>query len=191
MSSHPKRFYTLEEYSALEMSGAARYEYWNGDIVCMSGGSKEHGFIAGNVYFALRSQLRGRPCNAVNSEIPIKTPTLPPYRYPDASVVCGPPTFEKILGVDALTNPTVIVEVLSPHTEQADRGAKFDAYKALETVREYLLIDQDAPHVTHYVRRDDGSWRRTDIGGQFARVTFESFEATLTFDDIYEGIVFA
>ncbi|MEJ7713825.1 MAG: Uma2 family endonuclease [Pyrinomonadaceae bacterium] len=91
----PQHFYTLEEYDALERTGDARYEYWNGEIVSMTGGSEQHGRIGGNVYFALRRQISGRECEAFTSDIPVKTPALPPYRYPDASVACGQAIFEK------------------------------------------------------------------------------------------------
>src|SRR5205085_7444490 len=105
----PRHFYTLDEYFALEQVGDARYEYWDGEIACMSGGSRQHGRIAGNVYFTLRQQLTGGQCETFTADLPIKTPRLPPYRYPDVSVACGKAEFEKIQGIDALTNPTLIV----------------------------------------------------------------------------------
>ena len=83
----PHHFYTLEEYFALERAGQARYEYWNGEIVCMSGGTRKHATIIGNVYFSLRSQLTEPGFTAFTSHLAIKTPSLPPYRYPNVSVV--------------------------------------------------------------------------------------------------------
>src|SRR5436853_3201110 len=100
MAINPKdlarHYFSLEEYFALEHVGDARYEYWDGDIVCMSGGSKQHERIAGNVFAELHSQLKGRSCEAFTCDMPIKTPSLPPYRYPDASVACGKAEFEKM-----------------------------------------------------------------------------------------------
>jgi len=96
-----------------------------------------------------------------NSEIPVKTPALQPYRYPDASVVCGKAEFENIEGIDTLINPTVIVEVLSPATKRRDRNEKRAAYQALPSLKEYLMLAQDAPHATHFSRQGD-KWVRSD-----------------------------
>src|SRR5437660_12802120 len=100
-------YHTLEEYFAIEGAGHARYEYWDGEIVCMSGGTEQHGVIGGNLYFTLRQQLTGRNCRVFTNEHAIKTPSLPPYRYPDVSVACGKAVFERIESVDALLNPTL------------------------------------------------------------------------------------
>ena len=85
----PQHYFSLDEYFALEYAGHARYEYWDGEIVCMSGGSLGHSQIVGNIHYRLRQGAEGGPCRAFTSELPIKMPTLPPYRYPDASVACG------------------------------------------------------------------------------------------------------
>lgn len=190
MSSYPKHYYTLEEYAALERVGEARYEYWDGEIVCMSGGSEAHARISGNVYGEFYTQLKKRSCTPFNSEIPIKTPALPPYRYPDTSVACGKPLFEKILGIDVLTNPVLIIEVLSLHTEAVDRKEKFEAYKAIETVREYLLIAQNAPLITHYVKQENGDWKRFDTADLTATLTLKAIDCKLVVSDVYAGIEF-
>ena len=189
MSANPKHYYTLEEYFALEKVGHARYEYWDGDIVCMSGGTKEHSRISGNLYFHLRLQLQGRTCEALNSEIPINTPNFPPYRYPDVSVACGE-NFEKISGIDTLTNPVVVFEVLSASTEAADRGRKLQAYRAIETLQEYLLVSQTQPQITHYVKQDNGEWQSFDISGLAVTLILNSIGCNLSLQDIYDGIVF-
>lgn len=188
MSSYPKHYYTLEEYFALELVGDARYEYWDGDIVCMSGGSQAHSLITSNIHGLLFVQTRNSICRALTGESPIKTPTLPPYRYPDASVVCGKAEFENIGGIDVLVNPVVIVEVLSPQTEKVDKGAKFEAYKAIGSVKEYLLISQDEPHLTHYIKEEDGRWKRFDTAESFIKL--EAINSNLYLKDIYDGVEF-
>src|SRR5437016_13923747 len=112
----------------------------------MSGGTQWHYTIGSNAHLILGGQLIGRDCRAFTAETPIKTPTLPPYRYPDASVACGKLVFERIESVDALVNPILIIETLSPSTESRDRGPKRVAYQALPSLMEYLLISQNAPH---------------------------------------------
>jgi len=190
MSANPKHYYTLEEYFALEKVGHARYEYWDGDIVCMSGGSPEHSRISGNLYFHLRLQLQGRTCEVFTSDTPISTPTLPPYRYPDVSVACSGANFQRIKGIGALINPILIAEVLSQHTEAADRGAKFEAYRAIDTVQEYLLVSQSRPQITHYVKQDNGEWQSFDIADLTATISLNSIGCNLLLSDIYAGLRF-
>jgi Uma2 family endonuclease len=184
---HP--YYTLQEYFALEGAGHARYEYWDGEIVCMSGGTEQHIRISGNVYYGLRKQLGAGHCEAFNSELPIKTPSQPPYRYPDASVVCGKPVLEKIEGFDVLTNPILIVEVLSPTAESRDRKEKREAYQATPSLMEYLLVAQDAPHITRFLRQPD-KWERSDYGDAKASVLLPSIDCVLALSEVYQGVEF-
>ncbi|KAF0241402.1 MAG: hypothetical protein FD167_4015, partial [bacterium] len=139
----------------------------------------------------LHSQLKGRQCTAFNSEIPINTPTFSPYRYPDVSVACGDITFEKVSGIDTLTNPVVIFEVLSSSTEAADRGQKLQAYRAIDTLQEYVLVSQVRPNITHYVKQDNGQWNSFDISGLATTLTLNSISCNLSLQDIYDGIVFS
>jgi len=191
LKDQPRHYFSLDEYFALEHAGDARYEYWDGDIVCMSGGSRAHGQISGNVFFRLRQKLSGGRCRAFTADQAVKTPTLPPYRYPDVTVGCGQLTYEGMRGVDALTNPVLIVEVLSPTTADRDREDKFAAYQAIATFSEYLLIAQDAPHVTHYLRQPDGRWTREDVTDMNAALTLESIGCALSLSDIYEDVTFS
>lgn len=186
----PRHFYSPDEYFALEHAGDARYEYWDGEIICMIGGSKQHLRISDNVFFRLRQKLENGHCQAFSSLLPVKTPSLLPYRYPDATVCCGELIFENIRGVDALVNPTLIVEVLSPTSALRDRHDKFTAYQAIESFREYLLIAQDAPHVTHYVRQLDGRWEREEITDMTAEIVLSSIGCTLSLAEIYEDVTF-
>ena len=186
----PQHYYTLEEYFALEDASDARFEYWDGDIVCMSGGSRAHGTISSNVHFSLARDLRGGQCSAFTGDAAIWTPTLPPYRYPDASAVCGEVEVKHIKGHDALVNPVVVVEVLSPSTAALDEGPKFDAYKVIPALRDYLLVSQDEPRVTQRARLEDGEWGRRDVTGLDATVELESVGCALKHRDIYDGVAF-
>ncbi|MDX2032944.1 MAG: Uma2 family endonuclease [Blastocatellia bacterium] len=186
----PRRRHTMEEYFALERVGDARYEYWNGDILCMSGGSLQHARIGGNIFLSLGTRLRAGGCQPFTGEISIKTPQLPPYRYPDVSVVCGEPIIEKIEGFDVLVNPIVVIEVLSPGTASLDRNQKRAAYQAIPSVREVLLISQEAPMVTQYLRQADEEWERRDLGGLTAIVELPSLSCRLPLGEVYEGVPF-
>ena len=186
----PRPYYRLDEYFALEHASDARYEYWDGDMVCMSGGSEAHYRISFNAAFRLRQKLSGGPCQAFTADLPVKTPTLLPYRYPDVTVVCGELKFENIRGVDALTNPVLIVEVLSPTSEARDRQDKFTAYQAIPSFAEYLLVAQHAPLVTHYERQPDGKWTREDVTDLSASLTLASIGCPLSLHEIYEDVKF-
>ena len=120
----PHHYFTLEEYFALERVSEARFEYWDGDILCVSGGSVRHYTVSHNFILKLSNLMEGRDGRAFSGIAPIRTPSLPPYRYPDASVVCGEPNYVNVGGIDALTNPVLIIEVLSPGTGQLDKKEK-------------------------------------------------------------------
>lgn len=186
----PQHYYSLEEYFALEDASDARFEYWDGDIVCMSGGSRAHGTIGSNVVILLGNSLRGGKCRAFTGDMAVYTPTLLPYRYPDASAVCGEPEYHHVKGRDSLVNPVVVVEVLSPSTLAFDEGPKFEAYKAIPTVRDYLLVSQDEPRVTHHTRVEGGDWERRDVTDMDASVELESVGCGLKLSDVYDGVAF-
>lgn len=185
----PRVRHTLEEYFALLEASDKRWEFWDGELLCMAGGSPEHIMISGNVYYALRKRLEERNCQVFNPDMPIKTPTLPPFRFPDASVVCGKPVFEKVDKFITLVNPLLVVEVLSPGTASLDHNEKKLAYQALPAVQEYLLVAQDAPHVTRFLRQGK-RWRRFDYGSLQVVVELSSLECTLPLQEIYQGIEF-
>jgi Uma2 family endonuclease len=186
----PRHYYSLNEYFALERAGDARFEYWDGEVVCMSGGSRAHYRISSNVHFALATGVRGGRCMAFTGDAAIWTPTLPPYRYPDASATCGELQVKNINGLDAIVNPVLVVEVTSPSTIGRDEGDKFLAYQAIQTLRDYLLVSQDGPRVTHYTRRDNGVWERRDVTDVDASVELESVGCALKMRDIYDGLTF-
>ncbi len=117
MSAIIKPRYTLEEYFELDRTSEEKYEYFNGEVFCMSGVKRNHTRIETNCVRTLGNELEARGCTVYGGSLRVKTPSMPPYRYPDLSVVCEEPKFEEIGGLDALTNPILIVEVLSPSTE--------------------------------------------------------------------------
>src|SRR5205085_1038530 len=133
--------------------------------------------------------LRGQNCFTYSGSVPIQTPSLPPYRYPDVSVVCGKPDYVNISGIDVLTNPVLIIEVLSPGTERLDKEAKRYAYQKLASLKEYLIVAQDAPHITQY-RRQGRRWVRQDFGDLKASLELTSINSQVLIADIYAGITF-
>ena len=142
----------------------------------------------GNFITALNNALRGK-CLVFPSDMQIFIPATGLYTYPDLSVVCGKPVIEKIEGFDVLTNPILIVEVLSPSTESRDRKEKRTAYQGIPSLREYLLVAQAAPHITHFLRQSD-EWVRADYGSLSASVVLPSIDCVLALSDVYQGVDF-
>lgn len=190
MAANPKRKYTLEEYFDLELSTNERYEYFDGEVFCMSGGSDAHDQVESNAHLALRLALRDKDCRVFTGNMRIKVPSLPPYRYSDGSALCGKPSFEQIGGVDALTNPTLIIEVLSDSTEAYDRGDKFTHYKSILSLKEYLLIAQRRPHITQYLKQEDGSWSYDEVNDISARIVLASVDCVIELSEIYRDVTF-
>ncbi|HEX9990194.1 MAG TPA: Uma2 family endonuclease [Chloroflexia bacterium] len=189
MTSLAETWYTPEEYLALERKAEYKSEYINGQIYAMSGASREHILIAVNVVSEIRSQFRGRTCEVYNSDVRVKVSPGGTYTYPDAAAVCGEPRFEDA-AVDTLTNPTVIVEVLSPSTEAYDRGEKFRQYRRLESLAEYVLIAQDKVQVEHYARHGDkgDQWVLTEISDLGGTLHLASIGCGLALADIYDKV---
>jgi Uma2 family endonuclease len=158
MSAEPHELFTIDEYLALERASERRFEFRGGEVVCMSGGTIQQATIAGNVLRQLGNRLAAKACRAFGSDLAIIVPAGPPYRYPDASVVCGEVRYAVIDTRHALENPVMLVEVLSRTSADYDRGTKFEEYKSIPTFQEYLLIDQTRPHVAHRSKLEDGGW---------------------------------
>jgi len=184
----PHHRYTLKEYFALEHAGDARYEYWDGDLLCMSDSAERHDRISENLRTRLATP-HGSHCLTYSGSAPIKTPELPPYRHPDASAVSGKPVFDQIGGIDVLVNPIIIIEVLSPGTEHLDKQEKRRAYQQLASVEEYLIVSQDAPHITQYCRHGS-HWSRHDSGDLKAALQLASINSEILISDIYAGVTF-
>src|SRR5262245_48404711 len=190
MSAVPKSKYTIEEYIEFDKSSEGKWEYFDGEILDMAGGSLNHNRIARNILTVLEKKLEGKPCEALSSDMRLKVPKAMPYRYPDVVVVCGEPVIEMIQGQEMLVNPQLIVEVLSPTTEGYDRGLKFTAYQSIKSFQEYLVVSQDRPYVSHYVRQSDGGWLRKDLEGMEKALKLVSIDCELDFNEIYRLVEF-
>lgn len=181
-----RHYWTLDEYYALEKASERRYEYWDGEIVCMSGGSKEHGIIQSNLSVAFGSRLK-RPCRPFGADTAIKAPIASGYVYADTSIACDPQFANHPQGIDLLANPVVIVEVTSETSGIRDHNEKKDAYHKLETLKDYLIIESDSIFVTHYLRSDEG-WKKRIYDTNEDVVELASTGITLTLAEIYQDV---
>lgn len=157
MSQPALKYCTAEEYLAFEREAEDRHEYYKGEIFMMSGASYKHNVIEDNVRGTLHSFLKGRKCRSFGSNLRVHIPKNTLFTYPDILIVCGEPQFAYDQ-FDTLINPSVLIEILSSSTGNYDRGAKFDLYREIETLKEYILIDSTSIHVVHYTKNDDATW---------------------------------
>lgn len=190
MSLQPSQKYTLEEYFALELASEEKYEFWNGEVFCMSGASIGHNQIAINLGTEAHMQLRERGGQVFPAGLRVKVPSYPPYRYPDLTALCGQPEIERMGGLDMLVNPALIVEVLSPSTEAFDRGDKFTYYKSIASVSEYILVAQHRPHVSQFVRQENGVWTFMEFNDLADTVRCASVPCALSLGEIYRDVTF-
>jgi Uma2 family endonuclease len=183
------RHYTVDEYFELERQSEDKHEYIDGKIYMMPGVMEEHDIIFGNTYTLLRTQLRKKGCYIRSGDMRVRINDIR-YAYPDLTVICGKPELIKRQGVDLIVNPTVIIEIISSSTEGYDRGKKFELYKKIESLQEYVLIAQDRAQIEHYVRQADGKWLYDSASGLDAQLTLTSTAATLTLAEIYADVSF-
>lgn len=189
MSSVTKAYFTPQQYLAQEREAEYKSEYVGGQIYAMSGASREHNLIAGNIFADLHAQLRSQPCESYMSDMRVKVSSTGMYTYPDVVVVCGEPHFEDE-HVDTLLNPTVLIEVLLPSTEAYDRGEKFAHYRRLTSLTDYLLVSQDKARVEHFVRQGikSSQWVLTEISGLDSVLQLPSVGCKVALRDVYNKV---
>jgi Uma2 family endonuclease len=178
---------TPAEYLEYERRSEEKHEYLAGRIYAMAGGSPKHNLVCGNVVGALGDRLRGRPCVVLTSGQHVFVEATQLGTYPDVTVLCGHAVHNKDFP-HSLVNPSILVEVLSPSTEAYDRGAKFDHYRRIETLREYVLVSTDRVAVDHYLRESDGTWRLTAFRGLDAKLRLPTVDAVVPLSELYEKI---
>jgi len=181
---------TPEEYLVLERTAEYKSEYFAGELFAMAGASERHASIVANLMYMLVGQLKGRPCKAYANDLRLKVSPTGLYTYPDVLVVCGTPRFTDEQK-DTLLNPVVLIEVLSESTEAYDRGKKFDHYRALTSVSDYLLVSQDQHKIEHFVRQPDNRWLFAAYTTLDDVVEIPSIACALPVRDVYDKVELA
>ncbi|QHT69702.1 Uma2 family endonuclease [Rhodocytophaga rosea] len=188
--STQKQPYTKEEYFALEETSEDKFEFENGEVFAMSGGTANHSLITGNIITALNIALGNKNCRVFSSDMKTAIDAAESYVYPDAQVICGKVEYAEGRN-DIVTNPLLVVEVLSDSTERYDRGKKFKKYQTLSSFKEYVLISQAEPLVETFVRQDENHWLYTFTEGMDSVVQFPSIGVAIAIADIYRKVEFA
>ncbi len=188
MAVNPHRvLMSVEEYLEFDRNAPdARYEYIDGVVTMLAGGTTNHSRISVNVVSQLHSALRGTPCQVFNSDLRVSI-SRTRYVLPDASVSCDPRDLEE--ESDIISSPCVIVEVLSPSTEATDRGKKFRYYQSCPSIQEYILISTQEQAVDVYRRASDNLWTLHPFGPG-DEVALKSIAVSIPIDALYENVTF-
>jgi Uma2 family endonuclease len=189
MVVHENLFHTFEEYLIREEQAQYKSEYRRGKIVAMAGASLAHNRIVGNLHAALYNALQTKPCAVFMNDLRLWIEPAQRAVYPDVMVICGEP--ELVEGrTDTVTNPKVVIEVLSKSTAEEDRSDKFHAYWTLQTFEEYILVDQYRTHVEYFRRVRDKQWELLIFTKLNDLLTLKSIAVEISLDQIYRNITF-
>jgi len=189
MATQPKPRLSPEEYLIRERLAETKSEYYQGEVFAMAGASENHNLIVANVVSCLVSGLRHRDCRVYPSDMRLLISSTGLYTYADVMVVCGKSVLAETQG-DVLTNPLLIIEVLSESTKDYDRGGKFHQYMRIPSLQEYLTVSQTETLIDQSIRQDDNSWLIREITPASGHVPLRSLGIELDFSDVYDKIEF-
>ena len=178
-----------QDYLALERISKEKHEYFQGKIVAMAGASLIHNRLVANLLGEIREALKHKPCEILPSDIRVSTPSRESYMYPDALIVCGQPEMEDDK-FDTLKNPVVIFEILSPSTEDHDRGRKFFFYRQIPSFKEYILVDSTKPFVEISRQEENGAWKFETISDPDGQLFISSIGISISMAEVYRNVSF-
>jgi Uma2 family endonuclease len=184
-----KQYYTPEEYLTLEEKATEKHEYRDGEIALMPGGTTNHNQIAGNFYRQFPLKIQNQDYYVYINDVRLWIAQYRIFTYPDVMVIKGKPMYEG-KGTSNVTNPVIIVEVLSQSTRDYDRTDKFQYYRSIPEFREYILIDQYRFYVSQYFKQEDGKWIFNDYQGEDSVLKLACDEFEISFRDLYERVDF-
>jgi Uma2 family endonuclease len=188
MSTAASTFLTPQEYLERERAADTKSEYYGGEMFAMAGASFAHVTIVANLLVELGSNLKQKPCRVYPNDLRLAIGAAGLYTYPDVMVICGKPVFADA-HLDTVTNPVLVIEVLSPSTEGYDRGRKFESYRAIPSLMEYLTVSQHSVHIEIHTRQADSTWLLRDVRDS-GPVKLQSIGIELQLSDIYEEVEF-
>ena len=181
--------YAFEDYLAAEREAEVRHEYVDGQVFNMVGATAEHNIVGANITTALVNQLKGRPCLVFATDMKVRVETADACKYPDLVALCGDCRFFDERR-DVLSNPSLIIEVLSASTEAYDRGEKFALYRRLPSLSEYVLVSQDRKRVELFTKQVDGGWLLTEYNDDEDKIGLTSIGCFLVLREVYDKVEF-
>ena len=184
-----KQYLSEAQYLSIERAAEFKSEFFKGEIFAMAGGSPMHSLIAANLIRHLGNKLENHSCKVFTSDLRLKIEATGLFTYADAPVICGPLQFA--VGTDdTVVNPALIAEVLSPSTEAYDRGEKFQHYRQIPSLQEYLLVNQRLPRIEQFLRAPNGEWTLRTADSANATLALPSLKITLELNKIFAGVEF-
>lgn len=183
--SYNKQHYTVEEYLQMERASNEKHEYYQGEIFAMAGANHRHNFIFSNVFGEISIQLKNSNCRPFGSDMRMHIPENTLFTYPDISIYCGNPT---IINEDTLIQPTIIIEILSKSTRDYDRGTKFNLYRDIPTLKEYMLIDTEKVTIEVFRINTHNKWELQEYKTLQQTVQLPTVGISFSMQEIYNGI---
>ncbi|MBD2395524.1 Uma2 family endonuclease [Cyanobacterium aponinum FACHB-4101] len=184
-----KKYYSVEEYFELEETAEYKSEYHDGEIIPMTGGTTNHNKIALNFCYNFKSITKGKNYEIYINDVRLSIPHQRRYTYPDIMIIKDKPIYEGDKQT-TVTNPLIIIEVLSNSTENYDKGEKFKSYRSIKSFQEYILIDQYSFSVEQFIKESEGEWKFKEYLGENQVLKLGKIDFELSFSDIYEGVNF-
>ncbi|HEY1955287.1 MAG TPA: Uma2 family endonuclease [Polyangiaceae bacterium] len=187
-TSAPIAKMTYAEYLAFEQKSETKHEFLNGEVFAMAGGTIEHGALAASLARVIGNALRARPCRPLSSDVRVRVKATDLATYPDLTIVCGKVETDRD-DPDGVLDPSLIIEVLSDSTEAYDRGAKAAHYRRIPSLREYVLVSQDAPLIEVHRRNERGNWELVSEArkGERAELASCGDAFTIEVDEVYRN----
>ncbi|MBE9074560.1 Uma2 family endonuclease [Microcystis sp. LEGE 08355] len=189
LSATETKYYTPEEYLALEETSEDKNEYRQGEIIPMVGATTNHNQIAGNFYRRFPLTINNQDYYTYMETVRLWLSDYSIYTYPDVMVIKGQPLYQGNSQSNVI-NPLIIVEVLSNSTQAYDRGDKFKFYRSLPTFQEYILIEQSSYSVERYYKQKDDQWLIDFVTGENAVLQLVSVDWQISFQDLYQRVNF-
>ncbi len=183
------KFQTVDEYFAFEDASLEKHEYYKGEIFAMAGASFIHNQIVANTLSEIALHLRDKNCQVLPSDLKIQVEANSLFTYPDLSILCEKPKFYNDR-VDTITNPAVLIEILSPSTMDYDRGGKFALYRKIASLQEYILISSTEYRFEKFVRQNDINWLLSEVRNPDETVSIETIEFSIFLSQLYRNVDF-
>lgn len=177
---------TVSEYFEIERNSLEKHEYYEGELFAIAGAKKKHNLIVSNLIISIGSQFKGRPCSVYPPDMKVAVDKYNHYTYPDISIVCGESKFVNE-SEDSLVNPKVIIEVMSDSTEKYDRGKKFQSYRNISSLEEYVLVSTENKKVELFTKSSDDKWVFSE-SNESGIIKLASIDCVLNLDDIYDKV---
>ncbi|WP_293115977.1 Uma2 family endonuclease [Okeania sp. SIO1I7] len=184
-----KKVYSPEEYLLLEENAEYKHEYLDGEIISMTGGTTNHNEIASNFCAYLKFALKGKSYRVFIGDVRLWIPDYNLYTYPDIMIIEDKPIYHQGR-TDTVTDPLIIVEVLSKSTANYDRGDKFKFYRSIPEFKEYILIDQYQFYIEQYAKTSEDKWEVTYYESEESRLKLTALDFEIAFSDLYERVDF-